>query len=111
MAAMMMETINNILIEMYASFAQAENDKRKKRQEEGINSKKERGDWENYGRPHIMTEEAFEKEYIQVINGTIKPSELIKKLDIKKSTFYAYRKKYLEKNNLKPIKEYKKIEE
>lgn len=110
MAAMMMETINNMLIEMYASFAQAENEKRKKRQEEGIIAKKERGEWENYGRPHIMSQEFFASEYNEVIKGNIKPSELIKKLGIKKSTFYTYRKNYLEINQLKQTKEYKKIE-
>ena len=44
-STMIMETINNMLIEMYASFAQAELDKKEKRQREGIEAKKARGEW------------------------------------------------------------------
>ncbi len=44
MARMLMETINNMLIELYAAMAQAEIEKKEKRQREGIDSKKSRGD-------------------------------------------------------------------
>ena len=46
-----METINNMLIELYATMAQAEIEKKEKRQQEGIAAKKARGEWEEYGRP------------------------------------------------------------
>ena len=36
-----METINNMLIEIYAAMAQAEIEKKEKRQKEGIQAKKE----------------------------------------------------------------------
>ena len=39
-----MKTINNMLIELYAAMAQAEIEKKEKRQREGIDSKKSRGD-------------------------------------------------------------------
>ena len=45
---MMMETINNMLVEMYATFAHAEMQKREKRQREGIASMKERGEWQDH---------------------------------------------------------------
>ncbi len=45
MASMLMQTVNNMLIEMYAVFAQAEMQKREKRQLEGIQRMKERGEW------------------------------------------------------------------
>ena len=51
MAKMIMETINNMLIELYATMAQAEIEKKEKRQQEGIEAKKARGEWADYGRP------------------------------------------------------------
>ena len=43
LARMMMETINNMMIELYASMAQSELEKKEKRQREGIEAKKARG--------------------------------------------------------------------
>lgn len=40
MAQMLMETVNNMLIELYAAMAQAEIEKKEKRQREGIDAKK-----------------------------------------------------------------------
>ena len=97
MAEMLSDTINNMLIEMYASFAQAENEKRKKRQAEGIEEMKRRGEWDLYGRPNIMSMDEFIKEYKNVELGLIKPVELMKKLSLTKSTYYRYRKMYLSK--------------
>lgn len=51
MACLMMETINNMMLELYASMAQAEIEKKEKRQREGIEMKKLRGEWDDYGRP------------------------------------------------------------
>lgn len=51
MAKMIMETINNMLIELYATMAQSEIEKKEKRQQEGIQAKKDRGEWADYGRP------------------------------------------------------------
>lgn len=90
MARMIMETINNMLIELYATMAQAEIEKKEKRQKEGIQAKKERGEWDDYGRPAVMSVENFEKEYASVINGSIRPFELMKRLGMSKTTFYRY---------------------
>ena len=54
LASLMMETINNMLVEMYAVLAQAEIEKKEKRQREGIAAKKLRGEWDDYGRPSVM---------------------------------------------------------
>ena len=43
-----------MLIELYAAMAQAEIEKKEKRQREGIDAKKARGEWEEYGRPKIQ---------------------------------------------------------
>ena len=90
MARMIMETINNMLIELYATMAQAEIEKKEKRQKEGIQAKKERGEWDDYGRPAVMSVEEFAKEYVNVINGDIRPFELMRKLGMSKATFYRY---------------------
>lgn len=55
MAKMIMETINNMMIELNASMAQAEIEKKEKRQRKGIQAMKYRGEWELYGRSAIKT--------------------------------------------------------
>lgn len=93
-SSMIMETINNMLIEMYASFAQAELEKKEKRQSEGIAAKKARGEWDDYGRPRALDFDKFCKEYKRVLDGDIKPFECMKLLGITKPTYYRYAKEY-----------------
>jgi len=90
MADMLMETINNMLIEMYATFAHSEMLKREKRQREGIQAKKDRGEWEDYGRPKAIDSKRFSEEYRKVIDGELKPFECMKLLGLTKPTFYRY---------------------
>lgn len=97
MAKMIMETINNMLIELYATMAQAEIEKKEKRQQEGIQAMKDRGEWEDYGRPRVMTLDEFSKQYGMVIQGKKKPFELMHELDITKPTFYRYKREYEKK--------------
>lgn len=95
MARMMLETINNMMIELYASMAQAEIEKKEKRQREGIQAKKERGEWADYGRPHAQGREAFfSGGYEKVLSGEIRPVDLMKQLNITKPTYYRYKKEY-----------------
>lgn len=94
MANMMMETINNMLIEMYASFAHAEMEKRSKRQTEGIQAKKDRGEWADYGRPRALAFDKFTIYYKRVLKGELKPKEVMELLDISKQCYYRYRKEY-----------------
>lgn len=98
MAKMMMETINNMLVEMYASFAQAELEKKEKRQREGMAAKKARGEWDDYGRPRALDFDKFCKEYKRVLDGDIKPFECMKLLGLTKPTYYRYVKEYNEIN-------------
>ena len=72
MARMLMETINNMLIELYAAMAQAEIEKKEKRQREGIDSKKARGEWDDYGRPAVMPIDEFSEHYQKVVSGEIR---------------------------------------
>ncbi|GAA0768635.1 recombinase family protein [Clostridium subterminale] len=94
MSKMMMETINNMLLEMYASFAHAEMEKRSKRQREGIEAKKARNEWSDYGRPRALDFNKFSKEYKRVLTGDIKPTECMRLLGITKPTYYRYKKEY-----------------
>lgn len=91
MARMMMETINNMMIELYASMAQAEIEKKEKRHREGIEAKKARGEWGDYGRPRKMTFEEFSTHYRLVQEGKKKPFELMRELGLSKPTFYRYK--------------------
>lgn len=91
MARMMLETINNMMIELYASMAQAELEKKEKRQREGIEAKKARGEWSDYGRPRVMEVSEFAKKHRAVELGTKKPFELMKELGMTKATFYRYK--------------------
>lgn len=98
MANMMLETINNMLIEMYASLAEAEITKKEKRQREGIEQKKLRGEWDEYGRPRVMNPKDFVIAYEKVKCGEMRPFELMRTLDMKKSTYYKYKKLYCDNN-------------
>lgn len=84
-----------MLIELYAAMAQAEIEKKEKRQREGIDAKKNRGEWDDYGRPAIMSQEEFSKQYKKVLSGELRPFELMKQLGMSKSTFYRYVKEYI----------------
>jgi DNA invertase Pin-like site-specific DNA recombinase len=97
MSKMMMETINNMLLEMYASFAHAEMEKRAKRQREGIEAKKARNEWSDYGRPRALDFNKFIPYYERVLKGELKPKEVMELLNITKPTYYRYAKEYNEK--------------
>ena len=75
--------------------AQAEIEKKEKRQKEGIRVKKKCVERDNYGRPSVMSLEEFAKEYANVISGCVKPFELMKKLGMSKDTYYRYVKNIL----------------
>lgn len=96
MAKMIMDTINNMLIELYATMAQAEIEKKEKRQREGIDAKKARGEWDDYGRPRAIDFEVFKEQYQKVVNGELKPFECMKQLGMTKPTFYRYKKQFEE---------------
>mgnify|MGYP000380996694 FL=1 len=97
LARLMIETINNILIELYASLAQAEIEKKEKRQKEGIEAKKLRGEWDDYGRPHAMEQEMFNQEFMRVVQKEVTPTQLQRELGLTSSTYYRYRKSFYEK--------------
>lgn len=88
MAKMIMETINNMLIELYATMAQAEIEKKEKRQQEGIQAKKARGEWEDYGRPRAVKPSNWDEVIAQWKNGEITAVKAMELTGTKKTTFY-----------------------
>ena len=77
--------------------AQAELEKKEKRQREGIEAKKLRGEWDDYGRPSVMKQETFDENFQSVISGKMTPTQLRNSLGMTHSTFYRYRKTFYEK--------------
>lgn len=88
MAQMMLETISNMLIELYASMAQAEIEKKEKRQREGIAEKKARGEWDDYGRPNIKKPSNWDEVITEWKAGKITAVKAMEKLQMKKTSFY-----------------------
>ena len=97
LARLMIETINNVLIEIYASLAQAEMEKKEKRQREGMEAKKLRGEWDEVGRPRAIEPEKFNQEFLRVIEKEVTPTQLQREHGLTASTFYRYRKDFFEK--------------
>ena len=93
MAKMILETVNHMLIELYAAMAQAEVEKKEKRQREGIEQKKARGDWDNYGRPKIKKPSNWDEVIGNWKAGEITAVEAMKQTGVKKSSFYKLLKK------------------
>lgn len=88
MARMILETVNHMLIELYAAMAQAEIEKKEKRQKEGIEAKKLRGDWDNYGRPKVQKPKNWDEVIKQWKAGEISAVEAMRLTGVKKSSFY-----------------------
>ena len=88
LASMMLETINNMMLELYASMAQAEIEKKEKRQREGIAAKKARGAWDNYGRPKIEKPKNWNEVTALLAKGEITAVKAMELMHLKKTTFY-----------------------
>jgi len=88
LAKMILDTINHMLIEIYAAMAEAEMEKKTKRQKEGIEAKKARGEWGDYGRPRIQKPDNWDEIILEWKAGRITAVEAMKRTGIRKSTFY-----------------------
>lgn len=95
------DTINKVVIEIYAMQAETELQRKEKRQREGIEAKKARGEWDDYGRHRVMTPEEFAKQYKKVEQGKIGSLELMRQLKMKKSTYFKYVGEYKQNNKNK----------
>jgi len=102
MAQMILKCINDMLISFYDCIARTELERKKKRQKEGYEELRKRGEWDRLGRPRKMSREDFAKEYDNVVKGTIRTTDLMKKLNLNKDTYFRYVREYKEnKNSLK----------
>lgn len=91
------DTINKVVIEIYAMQSETELQRKEKRQREGIEAKKARGEWDDYGRHRVMIPEEFAKQYEKVEQGKIGSLELMRQLKMKKSTYFKYVNEYKER--------------
>lgn len=91
------EMINNILIEVYATLAQQELERKEKRQREAIDAMPKdeiTGKILNYGRKLTTVEDVKPYfDYFELVKeGHLTPSKAMKLMDIKKTTYYKYKK-------------------
>lgn len=85
---MILETVNHMLIELYAAMAQAEVEKKEKRQKEGIEAMKLRGEWSRYGRPKVEKPSNWDEVVEKLKAGEISAVQAMKLTGVKKSSFY-----------------------
>lgn len=91
---LILETIQNMVIELYACLAEAELEKKNKRQREGIEEMKARGEWDKYGRPAACDWQDFISTYKRVLSKDLKVGEAMRILKISTPTYYRYRQRY-----------------
>lgn len=98
---LILETIQNMVIELYACLAEGELEKKTKRQAEGIQAMKDRGNWDLYGRPRALKDnEKFKEVYKQVEKGELKATEAAKQLGLSIASYYRYKEKIIGKDGL-----------
>lgn len=96
---LILETIQNMVIELYACLAEGELEKKTKRQAEGIQAMKDRGNWDLYGRPRALKDhEKFKEIYKQVEKGELKATEAAKQLGLSIASYYRYKDKIIGKD-------------
>lgn len=91
------EMINSILIEVYATLAQQELERKEKRQKEAIEAMPRDPETKkilNYGRKKTSIEEVAEfSDYFELVqDGHLTPSKAMILMGVKKTTFYKYKK-------------------
>ena len=91
---LLMETINNVVIELLSMIAESEADRNRKRCKEGMDAMKARGDWHRYGRPRVMSKEEFARHYTRVVNKEIGSLALMRELDLGRYTYFKYVREY-----------------
>ena len=93
---LMLETINNIVIELYTMMAQQEIETREKRQREGIDVALANG--VKFGRKAVEYPKNWESVISLVNNKQLTNIEAMTMLGLKKTTFYRLLKQYRENN-------------
>lgn len=91
---LMLETINNIVIELYTMMAQQEIETREKRQREGIDQALDKGI--KFGRTAIDYPDEWDTIYNMVNNKEITSVRAMEMLGLKKTTYFKLKKQYEE---------------
>lgn len=91
---LMLETINNIVIELYTMMAQQEIETREKRQREGIDVALAKG--VKFGRKAIEYPKNWDSVIKLVNDKQLSNIEAMKMLELKKTTYYKLLKQYKE---------------
>ena len=95
--------LQDLVVQVLAYLADAERKKNRRAQREGIEAKKARGEWEDYGRPKAMGKKEFIQRYYNALEGNITRDALIKELGVSSSTFFRYKKMYIDEKNLEVV--------
>lgn len=83
------DMVNNVLIEVLGAVAEQERKKIRARQAEGIQAKKDRGEWADYGRPKkVVDGEEFKYMVSRWEDGFITVAEACEKLRISRTKWY-----------------------
>lgn len=94
MSTAVLRCINDMLISFYDLMSRTELQRKQKRQREGIETKKARGEWDEYGRPRIMPAQKFAEHYKRVVDGEIGSLALMRELGLTKDTYFRYVREY-----------------
>lgn len=94
MARMILGCINDMLISFYDCIARSELERKKKRQREGYEELKKRGEWDKLGRPRKMTKQDFAREYEKVARGEMRTTDLMRQLGLTENTYFRYVREY-----------------
>ncbi len=84
--------ITDIILKLLGYVAEKERDNTRERQRQGIDKAIQEG--RAYGRPQEPLPKDFVKYYKQMQEKDLKPTEIMKLCNIKKSTYYKYAKRY-----------------
>lgn len=100
MAKMILSCINDMLISFYDLQARTELARKQKRQREGMEAMKARGEWDRYGRPRKMDKDSFAQAYQRVIKGEIGSLALMRELGLNRDTYFRYVREYKNRENI-----------
>lgn len=83
------DMVNNVLIEVLGAIAEQERNKIHQRMMEGIRAKKERGEWDDYGRPEIKIDDTELRKFREKQKRKeMTVEECCKELGISRTTWY-----------------------
>ena len=82
------DMVTNILVEVLAAMAEEERRNIRSRQAEGIAAKRNRADWNDYGRPHVQVPDNWQQVMQKWKSGEITATEAMRLTGIRKTTFY-----------------------